>query len=43
MSDAKLDQPVSMVLWFRDDQIARAQSFLDPSAAIEAARQERTA
>jgi ketosteroid isomerase-like protein len=42
-SGVELDQPIAMVLWFRDDKIARAHSFLDVAAAIEAAGQEKTA
>jgi ketosteroid isomerase-like protein len=39
-SGVEFDQPVAMVLWFRDGKMARAQSFLDRSAATEAASQE---
>jgi ketosteroid isomerase-like protein len=42
-SGVELDQPVAMALWFRDGKLARAQSFLDLEAAVEAAGQERTA
>jgi ketosteroid isomerase-like protein len=42
-SGLELDQPIAMALWFRGDKIDRAQSFLDPTAAIEAAGQERAA
>ena len=42
-SGVELDQPVAMTLWFRDDKLAQARSFLDHTAAIEAAGQERTA
>jgi ketosteroid isomerase-like protein len=42
-SGLELDQPVAMVLWFRDGKIARARSFLDLAAATEAAGQEKTA
>jgi ketosteroid isomerase-like protein len=41
-SGVELDQSVAMALWFRDGKLARAQSFLDLEAAIEAAGQERT-
>jgi ketosteroid isomerase-like protein len=41
-SGLELDQPVAMVLWFREGKIARARSFLDLAAATEAAGQERT-
>ncbi len=40
-SGLELDQPVAMTLWFRGDKLVRARSFLDPTAATEAARQER--
>jgi ketosteroid isomerase-like protein len=36
-SGIELDQPIAMVLWFRDGNLARAQSFLDVDAAIDAA------
>ena len=32
-SELELDQPIYTVLWFRDDRIARMQSFLEESAA----------
>jgi ketosteroid isomerase-like protein len=36
-SGIEVDQPVAMALWFRDGKLARAQSFLDTDAAIDAA------
>jgi ketosteroid isomerase-like protein len=36
-SGVELDQLVAMALWFRDGKLARAQSFLDTDAAIDAA------
>jgi ketosteroid isomerase-like protein len=39
-SGVELDQPVAMALWFRDGKLARAQSFLDLEAAVQAAGQE---
>jgi ketosteroid isomerase-like protein len=42
-SGVELDQPIAMVLWFGDDKLARARSFLDVDAAIDAARQELSA
>jgi ketosteroid isomerase-like protein len=36
-SGVELDQLVAMALWFRDDKLARAQSFLDMESAVEAA------
>ena len=36
-SGVELDQPIAMVLWFDGDKIARAQSFLDIDAAMDAA------
>jgi ketosteroid isomerase-like protein len=42
-SGVELDQPMAMALWFRDGKLARAQSFLDLEAAVQAAGQEGTA
>jgi ketosteroid isomerase-like protein len=42
-SGVEFDQPIAMVLWFRGDKLARAQSFLDVDAAMDAARQELSA
>jgi ketosteroid isomerase-like protein len=39
-SGVELDHPMAMALWFRDGKLARAQSFLDPEAALEAASKE---
>jgi uncharacterized protein len=39
-SGLELDQPMLTVIWFRDDKIARMQSFLDEEAALEAAEHE---
>jgi ketosteroid isomerase-like protein len=39
-SGLEMDSPVAMVLWFSDDKMARAQSFLDVGDAIEAAHKE---
>lgn len=36
-SGVEFDQPIAMVLWFRDDKIARARSFLDVDQAMAAA------
>jgi ketosteroid isomerase-like protein len=36
-SGVEFDQPVAMVLWFRGDKLARAQSFLDVDQALSAA------
>ena len=36
-SGIEVDQPVAMVLWFREGKLARAESFLDTDAAIDAA------
>jgi ketosteroid isomerase-like protein len=40
-SGLELDQPVAMVLWFSDDKIARARSFLDLDEALAAAEKAR--
>jgi hypothetical protein len=42
MSEANVE-PIAMTLWFRDDNLVRARSFLDPTAATEAAESERAA
>ena len=42
-SGVELDQPMLSVVWFRDDKIARMQSFLDEEAALEAAEREAVA
>ena len=39
-SGIEFDQLVAMALWFRDGKLARAQSFLDLEAAVEAAGQD---
>ena len=39
-SGIELDQPMFSVIWFRDDKIARMQSFLDEEAALEAAEHD---
>jgi ketosteroid isomerase-like protein len=36
-SGVEFDQPIAMALWFDGDKIARAQSFLDIGAALDAA------
>ena len=39
-SGIEFDQLVAMALWFRDGKLARAQSFLDLEAAVDAAGQD---
>jgi ketosteroid isomerase-like protein len=36
-SGVEFDQPIAMVLWFRGDKLARAQSFLDVDQGLSAA------
>jgi ketosteroid isomerase-like protein len=38
-SGVEFDQPIAMVLWFGDDKIARARSFLDVDEAMAAAKE----
>jgi ketosteroid isomerase-like protein len=42
-SGVELDQPLSSVISFEDDRIARMQSFLDPEQALAAARSGKAA
>jgi ketosteroid isomerase-like protein len=39
-SGVDFEQPLVMVVWFRDDKVARIQSFLDRDLANEAAAKE---
>jgi len=38
-SGVELDQPIAMVLWFGDGNIAQARSFLDVDEALAAAEE----